>query len=144
MTVGFIFYYSSQPMHHKPFQLGELEIAVLDDLWSSGSSDAKTVHRRVGGRRKITLNTVQSTLDRLYRKTLLSREKVSHAFVYTPQLSKSELSSRLIDGLMQSTLGNDRQSMLAAFVSLAADANALSELEALIAVAKRSTQERSK
>jgi predicted transcriptional regulator len=60
-------------------RLGELESAVLERLWSAGPEDVKAVHQAVGARRGITLNTVQSTMERLYRKGLLARDKVSHA-----------------------------------------------------------------
>ena len=70
--------------------LGELEMAVLEHLWGRGSGDTHEVHAAIGKKRKITYNTVQSTLKRLHEKELLSRTKVSHAFVYAPRLSREE------------------------------------------------------
>ena len=67
-----------------PPVLGALESSVLDYLWEHGGGTAKTVHAAVGRRRGITVNTVQSTLKRLYDKGLLTRKKVSHAHVYQP------------------------------------------------------------
>jgi Zn-dependent protease with chaperone function len=42
------------------------------------------------------LNTVQSTLERLYKKELLHREKVSHAYIYTPKVLREELMAQAI------------------------------------------------
>lgn len=81
--------------------LGELELAVLDTLWTEGPLDAKAAHRRVGARRGIGLNAVQSTLERLFRKQLLVRAKVSHAYVYTPAVRREELMGRLIEDVVE-------------------------------------------
>ena len=118
----------------KPF-LGALELAVLDDLWTHGKRDAKTVHRGLGVRRGIALNTVQSTLERLHRKGLLRREKVSHAFLYTPALQRKELMARLIGDLVETFSDGRPEPMLAAFVDLAArvDEENLARLEQLVA-----------
>jgi predicted transcriptional regulator len=115
--------------------LGALEIAVLDALWRAGGRDAKSVHREVGVRRGISLNTVQSTLERLFRKGLLAREKVSHAFLYTPALERRELMVRLIGDLVETLSAGRSEPMLAAFVDLAArvDEDNLARLEHLLA-----------
>lgn len=115
--------------------LGDLEKAVLDDLWAHASADAKAVHLRVGVARGISLNTVQSTLERLHRKTLLSREKISHAYVYSPRVQREELMSAMIVELVGSLGHAQSSSMLSAFVDFAvrADQSNLDRLEALIA-----------
>ncbi|MEW7988140.1 MAG: BlaI/MecI/CopY family transcriptional regulator [Candidatus Thiodiazotropha sp.] len=121
-------------MLSRPY-LGELEIAVLEELWACGACDAKTVHRRIGERRGIAPNTVQSTLERLYRKELLTREKVSHAYVYTPSVQREQLMERLIEEVVETFSAGHSEPMLAAFVDLAAkdDDENLARLERLIA-----------
>lgn len=115
--------------------LGELELAILEELWSHGALDAKATHRIIGARRGIGLNTVQSTLERLFRKQLLAREKISHAYVYRPALERETLMERLIEHVVETFSQGRPEPMLTAFVDLAAkvdDAN-LSRLERLIA-----------
>lgn len=115
--------------------LGVLELAVLEELWTQGALDAKTMQRGVGERRGISLNTVQSTLERLFRKGLLMREKVSHAFLYTPAVQREELMGKLIGEVVETLSDGRPEPMLAAFVDLAAkvDEENLSRLERLIA-----------
>ncbi|MEA3274255.1 MAG: BlaI/MecI/CopY family transcriptional regulator [Pseudomonadota bacterium] len=115
--------------------LGSLELAVLEELWAQGALDAKTMHRGVGKRRGISLNTVQSTLERLFRKGLLLREKVSHAFLYTPAIQREELMGQLIGEVVETLSDGRQEPMLAAFVDLAAkvDEDNLARLERLIA-----------
>ncbi|MDZ7752933.1 MAG: BlaI/MecI/CopY family transcriptional regulator [Gammaproteobacteria bacterium] len=121
-------------MLFRPY-FGDLELAVLEELWTHGASDAKTVHRRIGGRRGIAPNTVQSTLERLYRKDLLTREKISHAYVYTPSVRREQLMERLIEGVVETFSSGRFEPMLTAFVDLAArvDDENLARLERLIA-----------
>jgi predicted transcriptional regulator len=117
-------------------RLGELEVAVLEDLWAVGADHAKAVHQRLGGRRGISLNTIQSTLERLYRKDLLHRTKEGHAFIYQPALGREQLLARLIEGATAPVAGDEgADTLLTAFVDFAAeqDEAALDRLEALIA-----------
>lgn len=97
--------------------------------------DVKAVHRRVGVSRAISLNTVQSTLERLHRKGLLRREKVSHAYQYEARLGRHELLGRLIESTAGrvGALGTD--ALMSAFVDVASRAGEaqLRQLEALVA-----------
>ena len=115
--------------------VGELEAAVLEHLWSRGADSVKGVHQALGVRRGIKLNTVQSAMERLYRKELLAREKVSHAYVYRAGVTREQLSTRVIGEVVQQLSHGQPNVMLSAFVSLAEREgdDALAQLEALIA-----------
>ena len=123
----------SRPQKLPP--LGELERAVLEFLWTSGEADVGEVHAAIGAPRGISANTVGSALERLHRKALASREKVSHAYRYAAACSRSDFLARQI----VATLGDVRRlsgtGLMASFLDVvtAADQNALSELETLIA-----------
>lgn len=115
--------------------LGDLELAVLDVLWLAGSADAKGVHAALGPSRGIGLNTVQSTLERLCRKQLLAREKVSHAYHYRAEVSREALVGRLVESAVQRVAAGDGDALIAAFVDLASrdDATQLERMAQLIA-----------
>ena len=76
--------------------LGDLEVEVLELLWAADSLSAKQAHAHFREARGIALHTVQSTLERLFRKGLLEREKVSHAYQYRPCVAREELLGSLI------------------------------------------------
>ena len=122
------------PTSGRPY-LGELELAVLEELWNQGPLDAKATHRIIGARRGIGLNTIQSTLERLFRKQLLQREKVSHAYVYTAAVQRETLMEKLIEDVVETFSSGRSEPMLTAFVDLAArvDEKNLIRLEQLIA-----------
>lgn len=119
--------------------IGELEIAVCNALWDHGEADVHSMHERIGVGRGISSNTVQSALDRLYRKRVLSRRKVGSAYVYAPALNREQFAGRLVNSVA-SVLGTaGRVPMLSAFVEFAgqADPAMLGRLEALIADARK-------
>jgi len=55
--------------------LGDLEKRVLQYLWEVAEADAKQVHGALTQSQGGSLNTIQSTLDRLFKKKLLTRQK---------------------------------------------------------------------
>lgn len=114
-----------------PLTLGDLEMEVLEQLWRLGSGDVRAVHAAQDRGRDNQPNTVQSALERLFRKGLLDREKQGHAYIYRPRLNREELAARLID----ETLGRMNPArplpLLAAFVDLSLQNEDLGALEAL-------------
>ena len=115
-------------------QIGDLETVVLEHLWTVGESDVAEVHRAVGRSRGITPNTVGSALERLYRKKLVRREKVSHAYRYQAALSRDDFTARCILDAAGDVHSLTKSGLLAAFVDLVAehDEASLDRLEALI------------
>ncbi|MAE21527.1 MAG: TrmB family transcriptional regulator [Pseudomonas sp.] len=114
--------------------LGELEKQVLNQLWSVGEADAKQIHAALGEKRGCSLNTIQSTLDRLYKKKLLGRKKQGHAFVYSTRVDREDLIARLIRDITSDFISHDNDSLMAAFVSISVDLgdSELDRLETMI------------
>ena len=114
--------------------LGKLEKLVLQYLWEHGEADAKTVHRYLESQRGGSLNTVQSALDRLYKKQLLTRSKKSHAFIYATSITKDEFIANLVTSIAGEFSEDLNDSLIAAFGSISKtfSAKELSELESLI------------
>lgn len=126
-------------MPKSTFTLGDLEIATLEALWKGGEGDARGLHAKLGKGRGITLSTMQSTLERLYRKGLLSREKVSHAYIYAPVESRDTVMAKVVEAALHNFGTAPRERFMAAFSGYAADADdaTLAALEKMIADRKR-------
>ena len=101
--------------------LGELEKLILNYFWRVDRADAKQVHAYFQMQRSGSLNTIQSTLDRLYKKGLLKREKESHAYQYRAANPRKAFIGQLIRDVTEDFAGGDEDSLLAAFVSLSAE-----------------------
>ncbi len=115
-------------------KLGDLEKLVLHYLWNHDSRDVKQVYAHFEKIRGGSLNTYQSTLDRLFKKDLLAREKVGHAFQYRAKVERHELIGQLIKSVTNDFIADDDSSLIAAFSSLSQDFNIeqLDKLEQLI------------
>ena len=119
-------------------RLGDLERQVLEHLWRAGEADVQETHAVLGLPRGITLNTVGSALERLHRKGLAARDKVSHAYRYRPLMDRDAFMARsMVDaaGGLEALSG---QRLLTAFVDLVTDASedTLDELDRLVRMKK--------
>ena len=69
--------------------LGPLEERVLDGLWARGSATVRELVE--DGYQDLAYTTLMTTLDRLFKKGLLTRSEQGRAFRYTPRFSHDEL-----------------------------------------------------
>ena len=70
--------------------LGPLEERLLEALWQRGTP--ATVRELMEGRCPgLAYTTVMTTLDRLFKKNLLGRERAGRAFRYRPLFTREEL-----------------------------------------------------
>lgn len=124
-------------------QLGELEKLVLHYLWKQAPADVKQVFSHFEAIRGGSLNTYQTTLDRLYKKGLLSRQKVSYAFQYRPKVERHELIGQLIKSVTSDFVADDDSSLIAAFSSMSKEFNEeqLAKLEQLIEAQRQKLQQ---
>ena len=82
MSRTFHFRASSSP-------LGPLEERLLDVIWTRGHA---TVRELIDDScNDLAYTTVMTTLDRLFKKQLLSREAEGRAFRYTPLITREQL-----------------------------------------------------
>jgi predicted transcriptional regulator len=115
--------------------LGSLEQQVLDIVWRKGSVSVRRVHAELA--QPFAYTTVMTTLDRLYRKGLLSRTKASRAFVYAAVTSREELenvvAAEIVSGLLSGDLATPHP-LLSNFVEAVGDRDRelLDELERLV------------
>ncbi|MBL4729530.1 MAG: BlaI/MecI/CopY family transcriptional regulator [Gammaproteobacteria bacterium] len=127
-------------------RLGELEKLTLNYFWGTETADAKQVYAHFKQQRGGTLNTIQSTLDRLYKKGLLVRKKEGHAFQYSAAASRKAFIGQLIRDVTRDFTGDDEDSLLAAFVSLSTelDESQLEKLDRSIQEYRKETNRKQK
>lgn len=124
--------------------LGALEREVMEIVWSHEEINVRETADRFGS--PIAYTTVMTTMDRLYKKGLLSRRKVGRAFVYRATATRHELEGAVASELVQSLL-QDRSEPLQILSSLVdavseRDRALLDELERLIREKRRSVKDR--
>lgn len=122
--------------------LGDLESAVMEVLWSKPGQTVIEVEERLRQKREIAHTTVLTTLDRMYRKGYLRREKQAKAFVYSPCYTRNEFERTMAQEVLGALIGHSTETAVSTFVELISnDPGALDQLEAKIREKRR---ERSK
>jgi predicted transcriptional regulator len=118
-------------------RLGELEAVVMDRLWAiDGSATVRDVFEQLQQERQIAYTTVMSTMDNLYQKRLLDRERDGRAYRYRTLTSRAAYRAEL----MQHALGAEaeRDAVLTHFVGQLSE----DERQRLQAVLERSAHGR--
>ena len=112
--------------------LGPLEMQVMNVAWSVGRCSVRDVVEKLNSR--LAYTTVMTTLDRLFKKGLLEREKSERAFLYSPALSSQDWERRRAGDLVAGFLAGpepSRDLLLSSLVDAVGqhDAMLLDELE---------------
>jgi predicted transcriptional regulator len=114
---------------------GPLEIRVLEALWSRDTpACVRDIQPQFPG---IAYTTLMTTLDRLFRKGTLRREKTGRAFYYVPKASQDLLISELAESALATLLPGDNASVrpiMSMFVDTIGDRDEalLDELQELV------------
>ena len=135
------FFRSSQP---SLAQLGPLEQRLLQEIWSRGNATVRELLH--DGNLNIAYTTVMTTLDRLYKKHLLSRVAEGRAFRYTPCLTQEEMQRTAAGQAIRQLLESGAASSLPLSYLVEAvtehDAQLLDELQQLVERKRRELRKR--
>jgi predicted transcriptional regulator len=105
---------------------------VLESLWQRES--AASVRDLQPGFPEIAYTTLMTTLDRLHRKGVLSREKQGRAFLYRPELTRPQFESARAADAFRAAIEGGGSLALSYFVQAVGDhdRDLLDELETLV------------
>lgn len=121
--------------------LGTLEQQMLAEIRENGETSVKQIWE-MGGK-TMAYTTIMTTLDRLYKKGLLARRKVSRAFIYSAKYSAAEMehgvAQVVINTLLEATSIDRVEPILACIVDAVSDRDRqyLDELERLVLEKRR-------
>ncbi len=127
--------------------LGSLEHRVMEFLWETREASVRDVCDHLGP--TVAYTTAMTTLDRLFKKGLLTRWKDGRAFVYAPAASRAECEQLLVTELLDGLLERHRHAPLPLLSNLVdavsdRDRQLLDDLERLVREKRAALHERSK
>jgi predicted transcriptional regulator len=120
-------------------QLGSLESELMERIWTRGETSVRDLHAELAPR--LAYTTVMTTLDRLFKKGLLTRRKQANAFQYSPKFSQQQYREHVTQHLLGIALEEDsgRDVVLSCFVDCVTKKNTelLDQLDALVKAKRR-------
>ena len=120
--------------------LGSLEREILSCCWARRELSVREACALLPS--PVAYTTVMTTMDRLFKKGLLSRRKVGRAFVYAAAATRDELegavAAELVEGLLNRSAGEPLP-VLSSLVDAVSerDRDLLDELERLVREKRR-------
>jgi predicted transcriptional regulator len=121
-------------------ELGELEAAVLEVLWSDDAPlSVRQVLDRVRRRPALAYTTVLTVLDRLHGKGVVVRQREGKAFLYSPTATRDEWFGARAARALADAAPAGREGVLVAFLDSTerVDPKLLDHLSALIAARRK-------
>jgi predicted transcriptional regulator len=104
------------PKHQRLPDLGEREVLVLEALWNCDEATAQAIHGAMPDA-GISLSTVQTTLERLHRKRLVSRSRQGRAYRYRAVMDRAELIGGLLGNIAQQLAAGELAPMISGFLN---------------------------
>jgi len=118
---------------------GPLERDVMEVMWRGGAMNVRDVQAELT--RPSAYTTVMTTLDRLFKKGFVAREREGRAFVYRAAHTREQVQAAVASGLLSGFLQDDASSrpVLSHLVDAVAERDdaLLDELEALVREKRR-------
>lgn len=96
---------------------GELQTQLMAAIWRLGAGTVEQVRSEVPPRYRGAYTTVQTVLNRLADRGLLSRHKVGNAIEYRPKITEADYLSRSIASTLSGASVGARQAALARLIA---------------------------
>jgi len=144
-TARFLLRGFRRPREVATIALGKLERQVLEEIWRSEEVCVRDMF--LAFEERVAYTTLMTTLDRLYKKQLLSRRKAGRAFYYAALVSAAELEQGIREDVIDGLLGRGAEGVepvLACIVDAVSerDRELLDELDRLIKEKRRELDQR--
>jgi len=117
------------------------EMEILKALWVLEEGSVRDVHEQLAPVSGLHFNTIQTQMRIMDTKGLISHRREGRTFIYSPNCTREDVSSRFLHKVFDGALDQLVLSMLNA---QKVDAQELKELEELIAQKRRKKRSRKK
>lgn len=109
---------------------GELQSQLMAAMWRLGAATVEQVRSELPPRYRGAYTTVQTVLNRLAERGLLSRHRAGNAIEYRPKVSEADYLSRSIARTLAGASSDARQTALARLIA-ELDRDELSQVQRL-------------
>lgn len=112
-------------------RLGELQLRIMQVLWSSDGATVNDVHNRLEG--GLAYTTIATMLRKMEERELVNHEQQGRRFIYRAQITPEDVSTTLAVDLVDRVFGGSLSDTVQHLLSTRdVDADELARLEQLI------------
>jgi predicted transcriptional regulator len=95
---------------------GDLQVQVMQTLWRLGAGTVEDVRSGLPAGYRGAYTTVQTVLNRLAERGMISRTRVGRVIEYRPAVTESQYVARSIQQTLAAASGDARQAALAELI----------------------------
>ena len=88
-----------QPATHR---LGDLQLRILQSLWTRREATVADVHEALGGSDRYAYTTVATMLRKMEARGLVKHHTEGRSFIYQPSVAETDVSTGMMDHLIDS------------------------------------------
>ncbi|MDZ7764721.1 MAG: BlaI/MecI/CopY family transcriptional regulator [Melioribacteraceae bacterium] len=90
----------------------ESELEILQILWEEETATVKEINDIINKRKPIGYTTTLKTIQIMFEKGLVKREKVGRSHTYSAAIKKEETQQALIDKILDSAFGGSASNLV--------------------------------
>jgi predicted transcriptional regulator len=98
--------------------IGSLEADVLALVWEYKRVRVRDVYEALRKQRKIAYTTVMTVMNNLVKKNLLTQDRTSTAYVYTPAIAETKVTQTILDSVVRRLFGGRRNDAVSHLLGL--------------------------
>lgn len=102
--------------HPRLKNLGDVEQAVMDFIWSQGTATAESCREALASSRPMKDSTIRTVLRRLEEKGYLAHEVEGRTFVYRPSHARQNVAVRAVKNIIDRFCGGSAEELVLGMV----------------------------
>jgi BlaI family penicillinase repressor len=118
-TVLYVTYCNATMTNTRPVRLknlGEVEQAVMDYLWTHGPSSSEACREALAASRPMKDSTIRTVLRRLEEKGYLTHEVQGRTFIYKASDARQNVAVRAVKGIIDRFCGGSAETLVLGMV----------------------------
>ena len=122
-------------------QLGELQLAIMQVLWSRGEATAAEVHAALADERGLAPTTIATMLRKMEDKGVVAHREEGRSFVYRAAVQSEQVHRRMVGDLVERLFDGDPLELINHLVREGEiDLDELDELRAQVKAARKGSR----
>ncbi|MHC4077951.1 MAG: BlaI/MecI/CopY family transcriptional regulator [Planctomycetota bacterium] len=127
----------------KPRSLGDLQLAILRELWRRREATVAEVHKGLHKKRQLALTTIATMLRKMEGRRLVKHRTEGRQFIYRAAVQEEEVHRNLVADVVDRVFAGDASAMVSHLLEEEAlDPDELAEIKALIRAKERALKTR--